>query len=247
MGAKFVSASSQYLENTSPPITAMPFTVGMWLFPTQTAAAQTAFSICAGGGTTDYYEILQTAAGSWRALKHAGAASAPASTGVTVVANTWYFILARFISATNIRCDAFSATGLIGNGNDTTSTTPASMTREAFGCRDVSTRTQFFDGIIAEYWTTNTDIQLDGLNTQDATVRQLAYGGPFSIPSVKKDIVEYHSFRHDLSSDSFESESDLLPILGETLTNVGTVTLGIHPPLPYWYVNPQDHSIPFIV
>lgn len=85
-------------------------------------------------------------------------------------------------------------------------------------------------GQIAEIWYTNTDIQPDGAQLQNSTLRQLAFNGPFSLPHIAKDIVEYRSFRSRLDSRQDTPEEVYHRGLRQTWTNTNGVTLGPHPP-----------------
>lgn len=122
------------------------------------------------------------------------------------------------------------------------------MDAMAIGSQASATPTEFFDGRMAEIWYTNTDIQADGLQLQDALLRQLAYGGPFSVPHIAKDIVEYRSLRvHPDSRGDQPSEVYHGKFGRQIWTNANGVTAGPHPPLPYWYVKPGQTRRPLIV
>lgn len=99
--------------------------------------------------------------------------------------------------------------------------------------------TQPFTGRLAEFWCTNTDIQADNAQLQDWMARQLAYGGPFSVPHIVKDIVEYRSLRVFPESRGDRGTEVYHGKFGrQTWANTNGVTTGPHPPLPYWYVKP---------
>jgi hypothetical protein len=103
-----------------------------------------------------------------------------------------------------------------------------------------------FDGNVAEFWYTNTDIQPDGAQLDGNLLRQLAYGGPFSVPHIAGDILEYRSFRKVIESDQDEAVGDEVYWGGagrQVWTNTNGVTRGPHPPLPGWYRKPADSRL----
>jgi hypothetical protein len=108
----------------------------------------------------------------------------------------------------------------------------------AVGALVNSSPSGFFDGQVGEFWYTDTDIQADGAQLQDSTLRQLAYFGPFSIPHIAKDIVEYRSFRSRL--DSRQDTPDEVYYRGTrpVWTNTNGVNLGPHPPAATNYIDP---------
>ena len=104
----------------------------------------------------------------------------------------------------------------------------------------------FSDCRVGELWYTNTDIQPDGAQLDDNLLRQLAYGGPFSVPCCAKDIIEYRSFRKVIESNQDEAVGDEVYWGGagrQVWTNTNGVTRGPHPPLPGWYRKPADSRI----
>jgi hypothetical protein len=240
MAANFVAASTQYLANAAVPFTAVPFTIALWYYPINTTT-QTVLCLSDTGTTNNYFNLRKIST-VYQLRSAAGGADASASAG-TFAANAWTFIVARCISATNRRLAVLNPDGSAGNGQDTTSRAPSGIDTLGIGALLTSGAPQSpIDGLIGEFWCTNTDIQDDGLALQGAMLRQLAYGGPFSVPHIAKDIIEYHSFRKDLSSDTFDNEEDFLGGIGigEVLTNTNGVTVGPHPPLPYWYERPRQ-------
>ncbi len=233
MSAFFNSASTTYLVNAATTLTGpFPFSLGLWVQPTTTGATKTFWSLCDTAATGNRIALSQSTANAW-VLSTVEAGVGANNTNGTVVAGLWTFIILRMISATNRRI-------AIINDQGVSSKAPAGLDSMSLGVRKDDTLVNYFDGGVAEFWYTNTDIQEDGGVLSEATFRQLAYGGPFSIPSVASTIVEYHSFKKDLGSDQFTNEDDFLSnlVAGEVLANNGGVILGPHPPLPYWYVRP---------
>lgn len=241
MSAFFASASSQRLSNAGVTVIAAPFSVGMWVYPTTTGTLRTMWSLTDTATTTGRWSFDQSATNLWQLTIQTSATPTTVTAG-TVTASAWAFAVIRIISSTNRRIDVLQFNGTIASTQDTTNKTPTSIDRFSLGCYDGSTISQFFDGNIGEVWYTNTDIQADGLALQSDTLRQLAYGGPFSIPHVAAALVEYRSLRKFLSSDGDSAEEIYTSNPGaiQTWTNAGAVTVGQHPPLPYWFARPRQ-------
>lgn len=231
-------SGTQQLKNTSPAVTDYPITVGCWVRP---AAAGNVFrsiwQLSKSADPSDRFALYQWTGSVWAALVTV-ASTDTACTGGTVTATSWHYVVARFISATNRRIDVLNANGSTAHAQDTTSVAPASQAELNIGA-DTNTQDPF-SGLIAELWYANADIQVDGAALSDATLRGLAYGGPFSIPGIAANIMEYRSFRKQPNMDE----------LGEvyyggkvqTWAPTGTPTIGFHAPLPYWYVKPGQNE-----
>ena len=115
------------------------------------------------------------------------------------------------------------------------------------GAFEFSTPNTFMNGRIAEFWYADADIYPDGaVNLPDAYIRQLAFGGPFSIPSVAKSVVEYRSFRaHTLTGEG--QDVYFGPTGVKSWADVNGASVGAHPPLPYWYQKPGQRKRQLIV
>jgi len=239
MAAFFASASSQKLLNSVAPVTGPPFSVGFWAYPTTTGTTRYLWSLSDTAGTINYYTIAQSASNDWNVLQTDDASPTGGTAGVSAVtANQWVYIVARYISGTNRRMAVKLHTGEIVHAAGAINDNPTGIDVMAFGCLNHSAPTGFFDGGIAEFWMTNSDIQADGAQLLDSTVRQLAYGGPFSVPHIAKNIIEYRSFRKYPSSEGDDPSEVFHGVARQTWTNTNGVTIGPHPPLPYWYVKP---------
>lgn len=236
MGLVVQTASSQYLSNATPPIKVYPFTVAMWAYPFTANTQVTMWSIRPSSGVADVFSIYKTSGGSWETAAIRSTAAVATVGGVT--ANAWQYILVRFISATNRRISVLRSDGSTGHAQSTTSKTPTSGNLVAEEIGAISTA-NFFDGIIAEYWKTNTDIQPDGAQLENELLSELAYDGPFSIPHIAKDLIDYRSLHEGLSSDEDEQgESYFGPLGLQTWTKVNAPILGAHPPLQSPYRKP---------
>jgi hypothetical protein len=239
MGINLVNASSQKLSALSSFTTTLAgttVTLACW-FRTTTIAAGTVpilnFGQAAGG---DYVELRRTAA----TLLASWTTSGGTKTGNTIsglATNTWYFVLGRFINPTGggSRFSLLSGTtGAITHATNTnTSASPfGTLDTMTIGGRSGTATAAFFDGIIAEFWLANGDVQPDGTQTEDWFVRQLAWNGPFSCPHIIPKVVEYRSLRAALDAtqsntrELFTGPYGMLP-----WTQSNSPTISFHPSL----------------
>ncbi len=236
MSAQFVSASSHHLINSATPITGYPFTVGMWVRPRPTGT-EGLWSIGDTSALGNHF-ALQITTTQWQIrVQDAGGQNTSAGSN-TVHANAWNYVIVRGISATNRRLDIIKADGTMDHTQGTTSKTPASVDTMAIGGRVNGFVGLFCNADIADFWYTDTDIQPDGGALQNSTLRQLAYGGPFSLPHIAKDIVEYRSFRSRLDSRADIPDEVYYRGTRPVWTNMNGVQLGPHPPAASLYQKP---------
>lgn len=232
MSAAFSSAS---IDNTAPPITTYPFTVGVWAFTNGVTSGQTFFGLANNSGSNNYFYLGTAAGNNYQMFAQSGGTSG--STNVTTLAATvWSFCLARFISATSRRLSVLDATGRVSHGQNTTSVTPSGPNAVSLGRTPLSTPSFALGGRLAEFWWTDTDVQADGAQTQDALVRQLAFGGPFSVSHVAARLIEYHAMLSHPVSDRV-GEVYHGKFGRQAWVNNGAI-LAPHCPLPYWYAKP---------
>ena len=246
MSASFVAASSRMLVCATHPLTAYPVSVGLWVRPQTSGVSMAYWTLTDGGVTNQLFYIGQASSNNYRIAAQAGGTQISTNVG-TLVTGGWAFLLGRFISDSNRRLSVLTPSGLISAGQSTTSRTfPTSAENISIGGRATSSPSEFLDGEIGEVWYTNTDIQPDGAALQEPLLRQLAYGGPFSVPHIAKDIIEYRSFRKGLTSATDEASEVYSGAYGrQTWTNTNGATLGQHPPLPGWYRKPGAEIIQF--
>lgn len=240
MAGNFTAASTQYLSNSAPPVLDYPLTVAFWFnLAAVGTVSRSLWGLSDTATTNNYLRIRMGANEQVNIGAAAGGAASENAVATTLVPDTWNFLIARFISATSRRLSILFPTGAIASVNGTTSTAPTGMDRMTFGANQTSAgATDPWDGLIAEAWYTNTDIQADGAAIQGDLMRQLAYGGPFSVPHIAADVLEYRSLRCGLASDQDNAE-EVYAQARQTWSNVNGVTLGAHPPLPYWYEKPK--------
>lgn len=229
MSAQFASASSQYLQNAAPSVLDYPFTVAGWFCPASVATLQTIWALGDTATTTESFRIQVSSAGVLQ-LSASTAGGGHNSNLGTLTAGQWVFFVGRYISSTNRRGAALQYNGAINHVSNAVSRAPASLDTMRIGSRVTTSAGDYADGRLGEYWLTNTDIQADGAQLQDSTLRHLAMNGPFALPHLAKDIVEYRSFRSRL--DSRQDRPDEVYYRGTrpVWTNTNGVTLGPHPP-----------------
>jgi len=238
MSAAFPSGATNNIKNVAPFVVNVPLTVGFWAYPTATGTLRTLFCLGDTGADT-YLSINQTSGNLWQITATAAGSANNATTGA-VTANSWFFIVGRFISATNRRLAVLAPDGSASAVQATTSRTMSSIDTMTLGQRLSSTSNQPFAGRLANFWYTNNDVQPDGAALTDSLLRQLAYGGPFSVPSIANTIIEHRSLR----TNPINGESSDISVGGgapaQNWANTSGVTIGAHPPLPYWYANLQQ-------
>jgi len=142
MARNFAAASSQYLENTSLPVSATPLTIAAWFKPVSATAAYFIGYLGASGSNINYWALATDTSGRVTASTN----GVTATTSTSVSAGVWAHGCAVFASATDRR--AFLNGG--GKGTSATSRTPSSPVRLGVGCLDGSSRTTFMNGDIAE-------------------------------------------------------------------------------------------------
>lgn len=249
MAASFAAASSQSIRNAGASVTAPPFTVGFWLNMPTSATTRVIFSLADTGVTNSYWIIFKSTSdvltfGS--SQTNGGSQNSAVATAIS--GNAWEFVIARAISTSNRRMSVLHATGLVEHVQGTTIVTPTGIDTIAFGGRITSAPDLPNEGLVGEFWCTNTDIQPDGAQLDGAMFRQLAYGGPFSVPHVAKDIIEYRSLRKYPSSEGDDVSEVYFGGAGrQTWTNTNGVTTGTHPSLPYWYVKPNQNQRALVI
>lgn len=241
MAALFTAANSQAINNSAPGIvsTGYPLSVGAWVNLAAVGAVNRTVFGASDTGTTNNYLLVRMNAAEQIGLTAADGGAESSFFASTLAAGVWTFLLARFIAADNRKISTY-ANGAVVHGSSLTVRAPTGLDALAIGCTATSGgNAEFWDGLIGELWYAYTDIQPGGAQLQDDLLRQLAYGGPFSVPHIDKDIIEYRSLRKYPSSEGDEMGEVFHGAAGrQTWTNTNGVTIGHHPPLPYWYPKP---------
>lgn len=241
MAGSFVRASSQFVSRASVSLPAglYPFTIAAWVNPASIpAATMTAVGFHTSSSNVNFAYLGVTSTTGTPRLTCQGTGNQATTTATGLTTGNWSFMLGRFINTTNRRLSVLHYNGVLEHAQGTTSVVLASQDTTAVGAFVGSANSNFFDGRIGEFWYTNTDIQADAAQLQDSTLQQLAYGGPFSVPHIAKDIVEYRSLRKHPSSDGDDGFEIYSSVGRQTWTNTAGVSIGDHPPLPYSYVRP---------
>lgn len=248
MSARFTAASTQYFTRTGT-VMAVPFTVGMWInLAAVGTVARTLWSHSDTGTTNNYWMLRMTASETLSIVARAGGTENVATLTSAILPGTWFYVVARFITATNRRVSEFhGGLGRFQHNQATTSRAPTGVDTTTIGALSTSGGiTEPWDGMIAEYFLADIDIQADGAQLDNRTLHHLAYNGPFSIPMIKKNIIEYRSF-YSSGALNDGAETYTGPVTNQYWTNTNGVAVGRHPPLHPGYPGPRDvHSIVMI-
>jgi hypothetical protein len=86
------------------------------------------------------------------------------------------------------------------------------------------------DAELAEYSEYNADIQPGDAQLDDSFLIKVAYDGALSIPSLRKDLIEYRSFRTRMTG-VYAPETYFGKLGIQTWTDNNGVTIGSHPPV----------------
>lgn len=240
MGVLFVAASTQRIwKGTGAGVgstiyTAVPFTVAIWMRSVSTGAERYAWLANQGASTSNYFAVGINAANAFIAQVNDGGQDEAAAG--TVVANRWFFVVARFISATNRRISVLSEIGAISHAQNTTSLTPTGVdTEQISGDNGFGS---WWNGHIAEFWSVPADIQPGGAQLDNGLLFQLAYQGPFSVSTIGPQVFEYIDFQNSVypgTQDTYWGSRG-----AQQWAQVNTPKNGLHPSLPYSYVKPSQ-------
>lgn len=89
----FVSANDEYLESSTSPVSGPPFTVGLWIYPTQDTANQNLFTIADVASGSDYYALAYRGndppGDPVRLSRRAGGSTVSNDTTSGLSSNTW--------------------------------------------------------------------------------------------------------------------------------------------------------------
>lgn len=235
-----MAASSQILENAAPVVTTLPFSVGLWCKLTAVGTViRTLFSFSDTGTTNNYIALQMDSTEFIRVVANENGTLSNAATNNVLTAGTWVHATARVLATDNRRVTSINGAGLFAVNSSSATRAISGLDTMTIGALRTSGGISLpWNGLIAEFWIADGDIYPDSAaNMPESYVRQLAYGGPFSIPFCASKIVEYRSFRtHPTAGCSDECYHRMSPA-PTVWTNTNGVTMAPHCPLPYWYKN----------
>jgi len=233
MSARFNGLS--WLKNITGWRPALPYAIGMWAYPTANTSGQTLFATGQTGGQAGERVTL---GGTCTIGSNAGAGEVAATAAGTISINQWYFIVGRFVSATERRISMYSPSTGISHGLSSANSAPTTDTTVIGSNFSLNTAQNFFTGMIAEYWATQgADCWIPGSHFPNEVFLKLALGGPFSNALVDRSLLEYRSFRQGPVETFGAGPNDLLArrLQMQRWDQVAGVLAGHNPPLPYWY------------
>lgn len=234
MGAVFVAASSQYLSLATPTLTAKPFSIGMWVMADSLPGSSV--NLWALNGASDNNKGYISAS---NVVSYYDGSNV-VSTTTTMSVGRWYYALWRIISSTNKRVSVLAADGGISHAQITATGTDYSTTF-TLGAGASPTFSQGLTGKIAEYLIADADVQPGGVQTEAPLLYTLAYRGPFAVPHIRRDIVEYRNFRSAVTMPGMRDEVYQREN-SQAWVNNGGVTVGAHPVLIGGYRSLPRHS-----
>jgi hypothetical protein len=244
MGAQFTTTSC--LQNLNPPVIDYPFSVGFWCsIDALIGTDYIAFSLGDTATTTNYLAIRKDGGEDLQLSARAGGLENNINLAENFVVGEWVHVIARFISSTSRKFSALHYNGVFEVTSGATARAPTSMNAMAIGCLRTSSFDDGWGGPIAEFFLTEGDVFVDVARDIDVEFhRQIAFGSPFSIPYVLPKILEYRSLRHGLvTADDLPGEVYSRTVQQVWTIGTGTVVLGRHPPLPYWYQKPGQQAL----
>jgi hypothetical protein len=210
--------ATRIVRNASPSPSTAPVTMCAWAMP---ALGQTGPSVLNWNiQGTDVYSIFQNNI-NWSV--YAGGADFGCG---AATAGKWSFLVVRFLAST-IRGDTLLESGAIGHGSTTSGGVAATSWSIGSGYFN-SALLNAWQGAIEQFTIFDVDIYPSG-NLDDALLHQLAYRGPFSIPHLAKNIVEYRSLRSGIDVGS-DNSRDVYQRTRQVWTQTGNPPLG--PPAP---------------
>lgn len=232
--AFFNPANPSNLRNLSPLVTGYPFTVGIW-FNTPNSTSMGLFGLCTSVSPVNGFVLADDSTQKINLRVYNGGVATQIASSSIFTDGRWVFVLGVFGAADSRVLAVLLDHGLTSIVTTSVSAspgaTPDSITIGAAAVLSGSPVSSY-NGHLAEFWMAN--IAVENVNTH--LVRQLAYGGPFSVPHVAQSIVEYRALRKSFGSDTDEPGEVWRP--GERVWTNNAAVIGEHPPLPHWYERP---------
>jgi hypothetical protein len=251
----FTGASSQYLRNASPILTDYPFSVGLWVnLAAVGAVGRVLFSLTDTGSTNNYVK-LQMSAGELVQQSAAAGGTAniqTATAGTQLSVGTWAFVVLRAIASTERRTSIFQPSEdlPVHHISTTAARAPTGMDTMLIGAHETSGGIEEpWDGGVAEFWLARGDVGSSGADLPSALLLQLALGGPFSVPHVRRRVVDYRSFHSGVAGGRSDKIGWVDGFGKRQVWAVGNgpLRLAPHVPLPYWYERPGQTQRPLVI
>lgn len=192
VGIQFRTSLTQALILPTPAITALPFSVGLWVQYINVNGTVWCLTDGAGSGgwETSISSSTLVRMGYWTG------SNAPTTSNATVALGEWFYVVGRFITNSNRRLAVLrSSTWAVEHSNATVGQA-ATLSRMALGIFSASSDSKPANAQAGEFWICDGDMGPDPtLPLDDDLVRKLAFDGPFSVPHVAPMVVDYLSLR----------------------------------------------------
>jgi hypothetical protein len=202
MSARFSNSGTTALQARSPPFSVLPFSIGCWFRPITTPGTMNLFAF-ANAATNCSIFTGTTAINFWNN-------STSVAIG-TIAANRWYYIIARWVTATSGKASILDEFGAIQSAS---SAAGAAITAtswviggNASGTGGDPGTASSWDGDIQDFWITNTDVQPGGAALDAWLLRYVSQRGPFAVPSIAPYVIDYQALRSPVSALS-EAQRD---------------------------------------
>ena len=247
----YLDGSSARLTNSAPGSLPSPITMGFWakwdVNPFTGGNAVMVGLNPSGGGSTTQKAVFPalTNVGDVTIQDYNGTTNALATITNLATLGYWFFVLAHWKAVNSRRIYGVSTNDFrVRSATNVTSVT-ISPSEINIGCVHQSSQfASFFNGHIAEWWYSKTDIGAGiGDPLPDALVLQLAMKGPWSLPFIAKDVAEYRSLRTLASTEDTSDEVYWGTSGKQVWTNNGAIR-SIHPPLSSDYVTLRSQFSP---
>jgi hypothetical protein len=190
MSGRFSVSATTALQNKAPPFSGLPFSIGCWFRPITTPGTANVFAFA---NASSNYSI-------WSSTTTLNFWNGSASVAIgTIAANRWYYIVARWVTTTSGKASILDEFGAIQSASSAAGSAITANSwvigGNASGAGGDPGTASSWDGDIQDFWITNTDIQPGGAAIDAWLLRYLSQRGPFAVPSVGPDVIDYQALR----------------------------------------------------
>lgn len=259
MGARFTAASNQVIANSATTLVGFPLVMGCWVLIINTTGSQALMNFGSSANNTNFWFLGTQSTPVFNFISDAAGTASNTTSAIAPVVGNWYFVMGRSITATNRWIIVFDpTTGRVDQAQNTASNIPTIVTpRMAIGGTAGSSLINPSSDVVAEAWYMDADFLIaSAASLPTELVRKLALEGPFSVPQIADDIVEYRALRSNVDNavqaDQYSYGENYSRIGATTWANPFTAAnvpiTDRHPPfLSPRYVRPFDHQTNLVI